>query len=143
MLRKKYTMQKSLRLDAQLSEDLETLSKVLERPQNELINIAIEKLIMENRKWFAHSIVADHFKRGIEERREHLELFKMQELFVSVGYDDSYAKMVVRVKTKHKTMEREFTDDDKLEQFLLSLSQYLDLDTLEIEEYLDKRLDYR
>lgn len=58
-LPKKYVVQKSFRLDAKLEKDLEYLSDKLNRPQNELVNVALEDLMWENRQWFAEDVLID------------------------------------------------------------------------------------
>ena len=70
MLRKKYIVQKSFRIDYQLSDDLEYLSYVLDRPQNDLVNIAIEALIFDNRQWFVGEILVNQCHPFFEEDKD-------------------------------------------------------------------------
>lgn len=72
MLGKKYTVQKSFRIDYRMSDDLEYLSKVLDRPQNDLVNIAVENLIFDNRQYFIEQILIDKCSNFFnwEERQE-------------------------------------------------------------------------
>lgn len=70
-LSKKYVVQKSFRLDAQLEHDLEYLSVKLNRPQNELVNLAIEKLMWDNRDWFIENLLVDFCDEYFKFDQEH------------------------------------------------------------------------
>lgn len=59
MLSKKLYVQKSFRIEADMESDLELLSKKLNRPQNELVNAALNQLMIDNAEWFAEDYLID------------------------------------------------------------------------------------
>lgn len=63
MLEKKEVVQKSLRIDSKLDEALNELASILNRSQNELIEHAIRKLIVENQVWFADDFVKEYYDK--------------------------------------------------------------------------------
>lgn len=63
MLDKKEVVQKSLRIDSKLDEALTELASILNRSQNELIDYAIRKLILDNRVWFAGEFVEEYYNK--------------------------------------------------------------------------------
>lgn len=146
MLRKKYTVQKSLRLDSDLSSDLEMLSKILERPQNELINLAIQQLLIENQGWFAANIIFEHFKSYIENGAPP-EDFDMQGVHVKMVYfeKDNNSFYDIQVKTPaeeyHKVIDE--MDDTSMLEILRNVAYSLDLSSPEVQEWLKSRMDYR
>lgn len=70
-LPKKYVVQKSFRIDAKLESDLEYLSEKLNRPQNELANLALEQFMWENRQWFIENLLIDYCEDYFEFGQEH------------------------------------------------------------------------
>lgn len=70
-LPKKYVVQKSFRIDAKLESDLEYLSDKLNRPQNELVNLALEQFMWENRQWFIENLLIDYCDDYFEFDQEH------------------------------------------------------------------------
>lgn len=73
MLSKKTNVQKSFRIEANMERDLELLSQKLNRPQNELVNAALNHLMLENVEWFAEDFLtdlcADFLDRKVSELR--------------------------------------------------------------------------
>lgn len=63
-LTKKEVVQKSYRIDKELEQSLEKLSKILNRSQNDLVNYALKLLFEDNKNWF--------FKDYIEEVAKEL-----------------------------------------------------------------------
>lgn len=144
MLNKKFVVQKTLRLDQKLSEDLEILSKILERPQNELINIAIEKLLVENKLWFAHNILVDYCIEFIEGSKDTFEL-SLGKTNLSLSWDDETIVLNFNVLADGvvDTHKYKLADVDELIQKLRNLYLYLDLRKSEVEAYLKGRLNYK
>lgn len=63
MLDKKEVVPKSLRIDSKLDAALTELASILNRSQNELIEHAIRKLIIENQVWFADEFVNEYYTK--------------------------------------------------------------------------------
>jgi len=154
MLKKKYVVQKSIRIDAQLSEDLERLAKILDRPQSELINMAIENLIHSNRAWFKQFYFIDVLSRYFENGDEHVE----SEVFHNGVID----KVSITRMADHSSILKWSTEDghsviDNIEhryddtpeddaamlEKLLELAVTLDIESDAVSNYLNKRLDYK
>lgn len=66
MLNKKITVQKGFRIDCFMAQDLETLSEILERPQNDLVSVAIQELLEKNRSWFKLNVFVDLMSKFFE-----------------------------------------------------------------------------
>ena len=144
MLRKKYTVTKSLRLDSKLSEDLEVLSRILDRPQNELINLAIEKLLIENKKWFACDIIADHFKESIGRKTDDFSIQGVDIRVISYEEESSDGFWYeVIVKTPSNTMVEKFVTDADVLNFLREITRCIDLETPQVQDWVNKRMNYK
>lgn len=80
MLSKKLYVQKSFRIEANMESDLELLSKKLNRPQNELVNAALNQLMIENVEWFAEDylidLCADFLDKKVSELDVEIPCFK-------------------------------------------------------------------
>lgn len=63
MLEKKEVVQKSLRIDSKLDEALTELASILNRSQNELIDYAIRKLILDNQEWFTDEFIKEYYDK--------------------------------------------------------------------------------
>lgn len=80
MLSKKLYVQKSFRIEANMESDLELLSQKLNRPQNELVNAALNQLMLDNMEWFAEDylmeLCADFFDKNVMELNIETSCFK-------------------------------------------------------------------
>lgn len=147
MLRRKYSVQKSFRIDAKLSEDLETLSEVLNRPQNDLINTALEELMIQNKKWFIEDYFVYEFRAFFSLLIPHKYTNGDLTIEIEVSEDLSEAKCLI-ISNKYSEND-EFvvkTDEKGMEEIkkqLRSLKCYLSEDSKEMAEYLKRRLDYK
>lgn len=152
MLSKKYVVQKSVRIDAKLQDDLETLSDILGRSQNELINFALENLMQDNKEWFAQNILVEYFQHFLDagDEHEHYEIGGV-EIDLDIRPDFS-TQMYFRYKDKNgkilDTYEKNYPDDSTAnERIVNELRQiafvYLVNKTEIIEPYLKERLNYR
>ncbi len=56
---KKEVVQKTYRIDKELEQSLERLSKILNRSQNDLVNYALKLLFIDNEKWFFEDYVKE------------------------------------------------------------------------------------
>lgn len=147
MLRKKYVVQKSVRLDARLAEDLEALSTMVERPQNELVNLALENLMRENKYWFAQNIAVEYFSNFLDggEGTKALELQALTITLEKKADKKQIAASVVKKDSSGKVVEQfqqKFDNRDELERELREWARYLEL-TSEMENYISHRLNYR
>ena len=69
MLSKKITVQKSFRIEANMENDLELLSQKLNRPQNELVNAALNQLLIDNMEWFVEDFLIDLCRDFFEKKK--------------------------------------------------------------------------
>ena len=72
MLSKKINIQKSFRIEINMENDLEILSKKLNRPQNDLVNIALNQLLLDNIEWFVEDFLIDLCKGFLEKKVSEL-----------------------------------------------------------------------
>lgn len=151
-LGKKYVVQKSFRIDANLENDLEQLSNYLSRPQNELVNYALELLMKDNKVWFAKNMLVEYFV-GYFEGGQQKSHYEDDDLVVDIIINkDCTTTYSFCVKNETYKGEREYSgvyedSDDAMELIKESL-RHLCMDLLfttdeEIEKYCSSRLDYR
>lgn len=142
-VRKKMQVQKSFRIDENVERDLGLLAKITERSQNDLVNVALEELLQDNRMYFLKVAIVEHFERELE-NGEEIEPFEMGGLRVEMSYIGDN-KLKVRSITKFDNFEREFESDicDDFENYLMELSFYIDPNAEDTLAYLDGRTDYR
>ena len=144
MLQKKIYVSKTIRFDERISEDLGILAIILERTQNELVNIAVEDLILQNKNWFAKNIIVDFFKPYLAGDYDEIpEKFEWDDLKVTVNInaDDS---LTVHVDDPEEKFEKNFKSRTDYESFLRELaSQYIDFNSESVKKYLDLRLNYK
>jgi len=152
VLRKKYTVQKSFRIDEKLSEDLENLAAILERPQNDLVNVSLEQLMKENTPWFKDNIIVDcfdnFFKNGTESER-----FEMDGVAVDIYYLPDKSKIEVDFRpsdgfNNENTIDQasyEFSENetDNIKKKLREFTMYLHEDSPKVQNFLKSRMDYR
>ena len=74
MLSKKITVQKSFRIEANMENDLEMLAQKLNRPQNELVNAALNQLMLDNMEWFVEDFLIDLCKSFLEKKVSELDI---------------------------------------------------------------------
>jgi len=163
MLRKKYIIQKSFRVDSQIAEDLEILSEILERSQNDLANIAIEELLLKNKNWFSQNIIVDYcfdyFVNGlpVNEKIESKSIVDGKEVKVTINFsldiidDDSKTILKYSVIENDKDIlektEMLFNntqeDENKIKRILRELSGHIDINSDTMKNYLEQRLNYK
>lgn len=148
MLRKKYTVQKSFRVDYQLSDDLEYLCKILDRSQNDLVNIALEDLINDNQIWFIEDIIIEYSRPFFDTLQDfELKIDEMNILFDAYP-DDKYVILTITMYKEAKCVldiEDTYTYDnlEKLKKDLRQFSKYLDIEGRDVQKYLKNRLNYK
>lgn len=144
MLKKKSWVTKSIRFEEKISEDLTILSNMLDRTQNELVNIAVENLLKSNKIWFAQNIIVDFFKAELDSGVEPRDIFEADNITVEIKYQDE--KIVVKAKTKSEEFTKIFDDIDvdQVEKYLRELAlHYVDFNTAYVKNYLETRLNYQ
>ena len=152
MLRKRYVTQKTFRLDSQISEDLETLSEILERTQNDLVNVAIEKLLEDNKLWIAENIFVDYASGYLYNGDEETE-FELCNINVSIKYDENSKSIHFKVihkdengniiETIDETYEDDVTVAEKIKETLRFYGKIIDKDSEEVKQYLKEKLNYK
>lgn len=149
MLRKKYTVQKSFRIDAQLSNDLEYLGNKLDRSQNDLMNFALEELINDNQAWFIEDIIVDNSRPFFDTLNDfELKIDDMRILYDTYP-DNKYVIVTITVyKATGKCVldvEKQYSFDklENLKNELREFAKYLDIEGRDVQKYLKQRLDYK
>ena len=149
MLRRKETIQKSIRFDEKLAEDIEYLAKELGRTQNELVNIAVADLIEANKTYFAKLIIVDELYNIFENGHEEGE-FSNDSLRVKIDYDsekDEFSMNFEVLGRDGQVIDQDtgvYADIDKLYYVLTQLALiHIDFNSEEVQYYLKHRLDYK
>ena len=145
MLRKKYIVQKSFRIDYQLSDDLEYLSYVLDRPQNDLVNIAIEALIFDNRQWFVGEILVNQCHPFFEEDKDVELTIDNLHILLQTMPEDKYVCITYSVYKDGK-----YIFDDDIEIFYKdkqevkdALKKWINVDGATMSKLIIERLNYK
>ena len=148
MLKRKYTVQKSIRFDERLAEDLEFLANELERTQNDLVNIAVEDLMKENSYYFKKLIVVEQlidFFNGNVDR----DAVKFEGVHVTVNLcdDDSYCVKIIFTDENGNVIEQSEKKSDDIDVIYKTIIDYtnlhVDFNSDSVKKYLNKRLDYK
>jgi predicted DNA-binding protein len=151
-LGKKYVVQKSFRIDSNLENDLGILSTVLGRPQNDLVNYALELLMKDNKQWFATNMLVEQFIEYFEMGKEKSH-YEDDVLSIDIVINDDFSTTYsYQIKEENYNGDKYYSgiyDDTDLErerikESLRVLCSELLMDTQEkIERYCNVRLDYR
>lgn len=162
MLNKKYVVQKTFRIDSKVAEDLEVLSEILERTQNDLVNIAIEELLEKNKEWFSQNILIDYCfnyfynSSPVNEKIESKSIIdgKEEKIVIDFSLDINKENNTI---LKYKIIENDkdileeseiifnesIEDEKRLKETLRTLSRYIDRNSDTMEYYLKERLNYK
>lgn len=147
-VRKKYMVQKSFRLDEQVEKDISVLAQLTERSQNELVNCAISEFLQDNKEHFLTVAILEHFDIQINNGSEPMDDFEMGGLTVRMKYIEDGKVEVYSFNTIDGKIVDEntsvFESDicEELERWLKNLSLYIDRDSEDVKEYLERRTDY-
>lgn len=151
LVRKKYLVQKSFRIDRDLESDLSILAEVTNRSQNDLVNNAIQSFLIENGIWFLEYALVEHYSGIIElTGGEYDPIFKMGGLTVELFNENGFYKIHYTLEENKKivedyTKEISVSSDDaetELKEYLIFLSQHIDSKSEDAKRYLNERLDY-
>lgn len=153
-LPKKYVVQKSFRLDAKLEQDLEYLAEQLNRPQNELVNLALENLMWDNRQWFTENLLIDYCDDyfQFDQEHSHCEIGGVTiDLRVNLDcsttmyycYKDDCGN-IIEENTKTYPDSPELQENLKTDLKQIALSHFFnDYDNPNLKQALQNRLDYK
>lgn len=144
-VRKKNQVQKSFRIDEDVERDLGLLSKLTERSQNDLANVALEELLQDNKLYFLKVSILEHFRMEMESTEETFKPFELGGIKVELEYLDEDRVKVTYSSEYEETFSREFESDigDDLEKYLVDLASYIDTNAEDTKKYLENRTDYR
>lgn len=148
-VRTKRQIQKSFRIDEDVERDLIILSKLTERSQNDLANVALEELLQDNKDYFLKVSIYEHFMKQLNLGKNEFDDFSMGGETVKMKYVDGdnveiKSYMIIggeMVDECTKVFDSDIGED--LREWLEQLSVYIDRDSEEVDEYLEKRTDYR
>jgi predicted DNA-binding protein len=156
VLGKKYVVQKSFRIDAKLERDLEILSNVLGRPQNELVNFALINLMQENRVWFAENILIDKASEFFEAFQTVKFIIGNLSIHLYYEFDEDGKPFASTFKWSYSDSQAKIYDGNEYEymgiyeghepikNILRELAKtYLFNNTKIIEQYLNERIEYK
>ena len=144
LVKRKCVVQKSFRIDEKIENDLNLLSELTNRSQNELVNVAVMELLQDNKDAFLEVAVLEHFKEQMNLGFCEFEPFEMGGLKVEVRYIDG-DKVEVRAINSVEDYTRKFDSDisEEFESYLRKLYIYIDREAEDTKEYLNRRVDYR
>jgi len=149
MLRRKETVQKSIRFDEKLAEDIEYLSNELGRTQNELVNIATADLIEANKLYFAKLIIVDEL-RDIFEAGHEEGTFTSDSLRIKIDYNSEKNGFVMDFEVlddSGQIVDQDisvYEDVNELHHALTQLAlMHIDFNSDAVQNYLKHRLDYK
>ena len=161
MLRRKYVTQKTFRVDSQIAEDLESLSEILERTQNDLVNIAIEELLIKNKEWFSQNILIDYcydyfynaypVNKKIESKCiiDGKEIKTVIDISLEIFESNTILKYSV-IKNDKEILDKEemifsdsINDEKRVKEVLRNLSRYIDRNSDTMKNYLEQKLNYK
>lgn len=147
LVRKKCVVQKLFKIDENVGMDIETLAQLTGRSQNDLVNVAIMELLQDNKYYFLDVAVLEYFQHQFENANEVLEPFEMGGLRVEVKYSDDGIKVRSIISGDDGNVDdytRKFESDisNDFENYLISLSGYIDPLSEDVSKYLAERTDY-
>lgn len=148
MLSKKITIQKSFRIEANMEKDLELLSQKLNRPQNELVNAALNILMLDNIEWFVEDYLIDLCKDFFDKKVSELSI-KMAGLKIhlhddgkTINFSYDIEKTTFLKESSQGVTSNNDTGYDLISNMLSDIALKIGSDEPEIKEYLHKRFEY-
>ena len=148
MISKKVSIQKSFRIEANMENDLELLSEKLNRPQNELVNAALNQLMIDNMGWFVEDYLLDLCENFLERKVSEIEIkitglrlsLKDTRKAIKIDYDndtDTFSEHCKNGVIINDDMGYAIIKND-----LRKIALKIGIDSPEIQEYLHNRFDY-
>ncbi len=148
MLSRKVSIQKSFRIEANMENDLELLSEKLNRPQNELVNVALNQLMIDNMEWFAEDYLLDLCDNFLKKRVSEIEI-KITGLRLSLKDTGKAIRINYDIDTdifSEHCKDGCIINDDMgyavIKNDLRKIALKMGIDSPEIQEYLHNRFDY-
>ena len=146
MLSKKITIQKSFRIEANMEKDLDLLSQKLNRPQNELVNAALNSLMLDNMEWFVEDYLIDLCKDFLDKKISELSI---EITGLKIHLHDNGKTVYFSYNIENSTLFKEngegTTSNDSTDliiNILRDIALKIGSDTPEIKDYLHKRFEY-
>lgn len=148
MLSKKINVQKSFRIEANMERDLELLSQKLNRPQNELVNAALNQLMLDNMEWFAEDFLIDLCADFLEKKLSEISIEIMG---LRLHLKDNGKNIVFDYKIELSNFTENcssgcFLNTDTgygfVKNMLKDIAVIIGHESREIQEYLHNRFDY-
>lgn len=149
LVRKRYIVQKSFRLDQDVERDLAKLAEITEKSQNDLVSTAIVEMLQDNKIHFLNIAVYEHFMYEIEDGKEEFSTFDMGGLKVDIDISSKNNVLVRYIWTVDGKIAEDITKefDDigakEFDDYLKELGQFIDINSEDTKEYIDARMDYR
>lgn len=149
LVRKRYTVQKSFRLDKDVERDLAKLAEITEKSQNDLVSTAIIEMLQDNKVYFLDMAVYEHFMSEIEDGKNKFSAFELGGLKVEIELSDTGTVFVSHTVTENcevlENYKKEFQDccSKEFDDYLKNLGQLISSDSKDAKEYLESRTDYR
>ena len=148
MLSKKISIQKSFRIEANMESDLEALSVKLNRPQNELVNVALNQLLLDNMGWFAEDylidLCMDFLEKKVAEVKIDITGFKLHLRDTGKAIKIDY--VIDNNSFIEKCQNGIFVNDEMgyamIKNELKEIALKIGIDSPEIQEYLHNRFGY-
>ena len=148
MLSKKVTIQKSFRIEANMEHDLEFLAQKLNRPQNELVNVALNQLMLDNMEWFVEDFLIDLCKSFLDKSVSELKI-SIKGLNIHFVDDGKVISVEYHIELPEFTehCDSMFISNDKmgytiLERQLRIIALKIGSDSPEVKTYLHNRFGY-
>lgn len=148
MLSKKINVQKSFRIEANMERDLELLSQKLNRPQNELVNAALNQLMLDNMEWFAEDFLidlcADFFEKKVSELSiEIMGLrLRLQDNGKNIVFDYKIELSNFTENCSSGCLGNTDIGYGIVEKILKDIAVIIGHESREIQEYLHNRFNY-
>mgnify|MGYP000892534026 CR=1 FL=1 len=149
LVRNKKQVQKSFRIDEDVERDLGLLSQITGRSQNELVNVALEELLQDNSIRFLNIAILEHYESEVENADE-ITPFILGGLEIQFSPVDGTNEIEITsiVMDGEKELDKytkriDQCNCNELENYLMSLSVYIDVKAEDTVQYLKDRTDYR
>ncbi len=152
IVRKKYVVQKSFRIDQRLEYDMSLLAELTNRSQNDLVNAAIEGFLQDNAEWILQNAIVEQFAPVFEYTGEdYNSVFKMGGVEVTLNDNEGFYRTHCVIKRGIESIDDDYekriaiSDEDaetKLKEYLRYVASYIDPESEDTREYLKKRVDY-
>lgn len=147
MLSKKITIQKSFRIEEKMERDLELLSAKLNRPQNELVNEALNQLMLENMEWFVEDYLTDLCIDFLDKKVSEIEIeiSSLRLHLVDTG-ESIMEDYEIKTDNFRESSNGSYVSGElgykMLENELKEIALKIGVDSPEIQTYLHGRFDY-